>query len=190
MSPAEELLALALARPATLGAGRLICIDGPAGAGKTTLAARLVALAPVRVVHMDELYDGWDGLAGVGHTLEALLRPLAAGEPGEYRRYDWQAGAFGETVTVPSSPLLVIEGVGSAPRALGGLVTALAWVEAPHHLRRERGVARDGDSFAREWSRWAAAEEAYFAAERTRSRADLIVATGPASPAGPAPGMP
>jgi uridine kinase len=178
VSPAERLLSLALSRPPTLGPGRLICIDGPAGAGKTTLAARLTALAPVRVVHMDELYDGWDGLADVHHTLTALLRPLGAGDPGGYRRFDWHAGAFGETVTVPPSPLLVIEGVGSAPQAIAGLVTALAWVEAPQDLRRVRGLTRDGDDFAPHWARWAAAEEAYFDAEQTRGRADLVVATG------------
>ena len=48
------------AAPAKLGRTRLVCIDGPAGAGKTTFAARLAdALVPDAVVlHMDDLYDG------------------------------------------------------------------------------------------------------------------------------------
>lgn len=42
----------------------IIAIDGPAGAGKTTLAHEIfLALstsASVQVIHMDDLYDGWD----------------------------------------------------------------------------------------------------------------------------------
>lgn len=177
-SVARELLALVLGRPATLGAGRFVAIDGPAGAGKTTLAGELVALAPATVVHMDDLYAGWGGLPGVADQLETLLRPLATGEPGRYRRYDWHAGAFAETVTVEPSALLVVEGVGSGAAAYDDLRTALAWVEAPHDLRMARGVARDGEAFAAQWERWAHDEAELFARERTRDRADLVVATG------------
>ena len=42
----------------------LIAIDGPAGAGKTTLAAKFFAEfsvdKSVLVIHLDDLYDGWD----------------------------------------------------------------------------------------------------------------------------------
>ena len=46
-SPSEVagvVVDLALRRPPTLGDGRLVCIDGPAGSGKTTLAAEVAAL--------------------------------------------------------------------------------------------------------------------------------------------------
>jgi len=175
---ARELLALALGRPATLGTGRLVAIDGPAGSGKTTLAAALAALAPATVVHVDDLIEGWDGLPGVADRLEPLLRPLATGQPGHYRRYDWHADAFAETVTVPPSPLLVVEGVGSGVAAYRDLHTALAWVEAPHDLRMARGIERDGAAFAAQWERWADQEDDLFARELTRGRADLVLVTG------------
>ncbi len=38
---AAFLVTSVLARPPTLGVGRLVCVDGPAGSGKTTLAAAL-----------------------------------------------------------------------------------------------------------------------------------------------------
>ena len=42
----------------------LFAIDGPAGAGKTTYAATLEAelslKGTVKVIHMDDLYNGWD----------------------------------------------------------------------------------------------------------------------------------
>jgi pantothenate kinase-related protein Tda10 len=79
---AARVLELATGRPPTLGRGRLVCVDGPAGSGKSTLASALVRLAPdAVVVHMDDLYAGWDGLPDVADQLEGLLRPLA-GCPG------------------------------------------------------------------------------------------------------------
>src|SRR5690606_19566519 len=105
---ADQILA---ARP-NLGTVRLVCLDGPSGAGKTELAGRLaralgarmgaspLTLFPMRegplgvqVLHMDDLYEGWDGLPAVGDRLRAwVLAPLAAGRPGRYRRYDSHLG--------------------------------------------------------------------------------------------------
>ena len=65
----------------------VVCVDGPAGSGKTTLAAALAASRPAAtVVHMDDLYPGWDGLPHVGAQLTSLLEPLAERRPGRYRR--------------------------------------------------------------------------------------------------------
>lgn len=178
MTPAHSVLAHALARPGTLGAGRLVCVDGPAGSGKTTLAAAIAAASvPVasgaKVVHMDDLYEGWGGLPHVAPTVQGLLEPLSRGETGRYRRFDWDAGRPAEQVDVAPVPLLVLEGVGSGSRAWAPLITTLVWVEAPHDLRMERGIGRDGETFAAQWVAWAAAEAELFAREQTRDRADL-----------------
>jgi len=171
-----ELLALALDRPATLGSGRLVCLDGPAGSGKTTWATGIAGLATdARVVHMDDLYAGWSGLQEVDAQLGGLLLPLAEDRPGSYRRYDWLAGEYAEEVVVDPGPLLVVEGVGCGASRFGSLVTVLVWVEAPEHIRMERGLARDGDAFAPHWTQWAADEAEVFARERTRERADVRI---------------
>ena len=164
-------------RPPTLGAGRLLCVDGPSGSGKTTLAESVAALVPARVVHMDDLYEGWDGLPTVDAQLEGLLRPLAAGEPGTYRRWDWVAGGWAETVTVDPVPLLVLEGVGSGSTRVADLVTVLVWVEAAYDVRMRRGLERDGEAFAPYWESWMAQEVDHYAEHRTRERADLVVTT-------------
>ncbi len=169
------ILRLAMERPPALGEGHLICVDGPAGSGKTTLAAALADLGGARVVHMDDLYPGWSGLSEVDAQLADLLVPLGVGAAGAYRRYDWVAGRFAETVTVEPAPLLVLEGVGSGAARFAGLVSVLVWVEAPHDLRMRRGLERDGDAFAPHWEQWAADEVALFARERTRERADVVV---------------
>ena len=174
--PAALLLDLARSRPATLGTGRLVCIDGPTGSGKTTLATAVAALAPrSTLVHLDDLYDGWDGLDGLDRQLATLLRPLAADRPGAYRRYDWDAGAFAERVEVPPAPLLVVEGVGAGSTAHRDLVTVLVWVEAPREQRLSRGLDRDGHHLRERWLAWQAAEDEHHAVHDTRARADLVV---------------
>ena len=173
-----EVLALAASRAPTLGAGRLISVDGPAGSGKTTLAAELAAGSGAALIHLDQLYDGWGGLPGIGSTLDRLLRPLALGRPGTWRRYDWHAGAFAETVTVEPTELLVLEGVGSGSAAIADLVTVLVWLDAPPGVRKRRALDRDGETFAPHWDRWTAGETTHFAAEQTRQRADVRIVTG------------
>ncbi len=176
---AEEILRLTAARPPTLGPGRLVCVDGPAGAGKTTLAARLATSSGGRTVHLDDLYPGWEGLGQVDPGVLGLLEPLSRGVAGRYRRYDWVEGRFAEEQVVPPSPLLVLEGVGAGNRAWAQWVTTLVWVEAPYDLRLRRGLERDGDAFAPHWRRWAEQEQELFAEQGTRERADVVVSGVP-----------
>jgi len=175
---AEAAVAALGERPATLAEGRLLCVDGPSGSGKTTLAhavSRLVSGS--RVVHLDALYDGWDGLPRLDRALEPLLRPLARGERGRYRRYDWRTERYAGWVDVPPAPLLVLEGVGAWSPTYADLVTVLVWVEATPEERLARAVARDGEAMAPRLRAWAVAEDRHFSASRARRRADLVLRT-------------
>jgi uridine kinase len=173
----ERVLAHAGSQPPTLGAGRLVCVDGPAGSGKTTLADQLAAVTGAGVVHMDDLFPGWDGIRLAAPQVVALLEALARGETGCYRRYDWLSGAYAEEHRVPPAPLLVLEGVGSGRTPWADLITTLVWVEAPRDERLRRGLERDGATVEPQWLRWMGAEDDLFAEERTRERADLVLAT-------------
>lgn len=150
-------------------------MDGPAGSGKTTLADQVSGLSGAPVVHLDDLYDGWNGLSRLGEQLDGVLLPLAAGRPGTYRRYDWDEGRYAETVTVPAVPLLVLEGVGAGSLRHAALVTMLAFVVVAAELRLQRGLERDGTEMAGHWRRWMRSEADHLAEQRTRARADLLV---------------
>lgn len=160
-----------------------MAIDGPAGSGKTTLAATIAAAVEeadgtVATVHLDDLYEGWAGLEGVWERLASwVLRPLARGESGRYRRYDWEAGAWAEWHDVPLVDVLVVEGCGAAPRAVDPEVVLRVWVEAPEATRLARGLARDGEAMRDHWLRWMVSESAHFATEGTRERADVRFVT-------------
>jgi hypothetical protein len=180
--PADEAVRRTLAAAPTLGSRWLVCVDGPAGSGKTTLAARIRRAVPVevscRVVHLDDLYPGWGGLrAGVEHVVETVVRPIAEGRPGRYRRWDWHASAPGPWVDVPLVDLVVLEGVGSGSLLVEDLVTTLVWVEADHDVRLARGVERDGLASRDEFVAWMAGEAPYLEEQRTRGRAHLVVRT-------------
>jgi uridine kinase len=163
------------------GETKVIAVDGPSGAGKTDFAAALAERLPsAQVLHMDDLYPGWDGLEqAVADLHDEVLAPLARGEQAAYRRWDWARDRYEEWHRLPATELLLVEGVGSgaAPGCL--FVSALIWLEADRDERFRRGIERDGELYLPHWRRWAASEEALFAVDGTRSRADLIVNTSP-----------
>lgn len=181
------LEALVLERPPTLGRSRLLCIDGPAGSGKTTLAAELgqVMAGPLRSVdtlHMDDFYEGWSGLDRAGELepriITQALHPLSEGRPGRWQRYDWKAGRRDEWVDLLVPDLLIMEGCGAGAVAYAEHITALVWVEAARDTRISRGLARDGEATLPLWLAWMDSEARHFAANRTRERADVAWVTG------------
>jgi uridine kinase len=183
VSDAEQVLGLvARARP-RCGSVTVVAVDGPSGAGKTTLAnavaeALCAGGRSASVVHVDELVPGWDGLAETPALVaEAVLEPLSRGEPAAFRAWDWEADDWGEVRSVPVAEVLVVEGCGSSAHPAGDWASVRVWVEAPVSQRYSRAIGRDGEVFAANWERWAAQERDLFARDGTRSRADLVVET-------------
>ena len=156
----------------------VVAIDGPSGAGKTTLADAVATDLDCLVVRVEDLYPGWDGLAeGVRLLVEQVLEPLCRGEVARYRAWDWLASAWDGWRTVAPVPVLVVEGCGATVGRAGELAAVRVWVDAPTDVRKQRGLARDGEAYAPWWDRWAQQERALFGADRTRAKADLVVST-------------
>ncbi|NLT29811.1 MAG: hypothetical protein GXX86_05035 [Propionibacterium sp.] len=157
---------------------RVIAIDGPSGSGKTDLARVIVEAYRCPMIEVEYLIPGWDGLAEAPRLLtDQVLEPLSRGVPGAYRRWDWHANTWAETVEVPVTELLVVEGCGSSVRPAGDFAAVRLWLDAPAEIRRERALARDGDTYLPHWTRWARQEEALFGPDNTPARADLHICT-------------
>lgn len=154
-----------------------VLLDGRSGAGKTTFAAALRAAWGVgTVVHLDDVYPGWDGLrAASEHVERELLVPRRAGRPGRWRRWDWTAAASAEWhLVAPDEPLLV-EGCGALTVENRALADYGIWLDCAESLRRHRALARDGATFAANWDRWAAQESEHIARNDPRALADVAL---------------
>jgi len=159
----------------------VIAIDGPAGAGKTTLAHDIkLALAQsysITEIHMDDLYDGWDNaltsqLADVlTHLVDAHKKSL----PISLSNYDWRAGAFSPVAEIEKSELLILEGVGSGQRAIRDSLTALIWIDIEDTEGLARVLQRDGIEIENQMRKWLATQEQHFQAEGTQNAADFVL---------------
>ncbi|BEL03016.1 AAA family ATPase [Actinoplanes sichuanensis] len=177
---AARVVAWAAGRPARAGSRRVLAVEGRSGAGKTTLARAVAARLGAPLIHMDDLYAGWDGLQqGVTALHDWVLVPLAEDRPAVWRRWDWAAGAYAEEHPVPDAAWLVVEGVGAGGRVLRPYICGLIWVDSPTVIRKRRALDRDGQTYAPHWARWARHEDAFYAAEQVRENADLIIENAP-----------
>ena len=175
-----ELAAEIRQMPPRFGRTRLIAVDGPSGAGKTTFALRLAKLLDAPVVHTDDLLDGWDDQFTFWDRLESrVLTPLRHGRTATYQRYQWHLGKFaGPPLIVDPAPAVLLEGVSAARREIRPELSLAVFVVAPPELRWRRALARDGDdsvAFRAYLERWRAAEDRHFAEDGTAEAADLIV---------------
>lgn len=161
------------------GGPLLVGLDGRSGAGKTLLAGVLARRWDAQVVHMDDLYDGWRGLAsGVHRLCREVVGPLGEGRTAAFRRYDWHAGGPGEALRLAPRGVVVVEGVGCTCGPCGDRYHLRVWLEAPRSVRRSRALDRDGVVFAPHWLTWAEQEEAVLAGAHPRQRAHVVAHTG------------
>jgi hypothetical protein len=158
---------------------RIVGIDGPSGAGKSTLALELASLLDAPVIQIDD-FVSWNDFAGWWPRFERqVLDPLLRGEPARYQQRDWEGDEFGSSVrewaTVAWSPIVLVEGVTCARRESVGKLAYTVWVDAPAEERLRRGIERDGEDHHGLWPGWMDEESRFFAADHTRSRANLVV---------------
>ena len=130
----------------------VVTIDGYSGSGKSTLAAAIARLVSNwQVLHLDDWYPGWDGLAAGADIARRIAADLRAGRASSYKAWDWENGTTGATTRVPLAPT-IIEGCG----AIEAVADLAVWIADPgEDERRHRALARDGQIYVPHWQRWA-----------------------------------
>jgi len=162
-------------------AGRIVAIDGPAGAGKTTLANRLkenIKEARVEIVHMDDLYDGWQSALtpALGKVLDInICSPVSQGKPFKYRKYDWLESKFGPLLEFSFPDILILEGVGAGQKTIRKFLDELIWIEISAQVGLQRVLQRDGAYLEKEMEIWQMRENFHFAADNTRDCATIRI---------------
>ena len=160
--PAAAPTGPAAARPTFI-----VAIDGRSGAGKTTLAGKLleelrdggIAAAAVEV---ESFIGGWNGLIdGVEAVAARILEPVRSRGIATARTWDWNRCTWAEEVRIPPSgpvDVLILTGCGAASAPCRPFVNLAVWVELDEERRRERVARREGDPGGW-WRMWAEQED-------------------------------
>jgi uridine kinase len=157
----------------------VVCIDGPAGSGKTTLAGIISSkFESVNVVHMDDLYDGWVTPLNselYSRITSQIIEPHLKKEPAVYDVFNWWKHAFDHKDHLEIQKTLVIEGVGAAGSEVRKFADLTVFVEVSAELGLERVLSRDGLGIVNEMQSWQEMESAHFNLDQTKKVADFVV---------------
>ena len=160
----------------------IILIDGRAGSGKSTFAEKLQQQlfrdgesAP-RVIHMDNIFEGWEGLSlGSDYMVRFILNPLARKETASWQDWSWVKNERSSWREFSGGTPLIVEGCGALTERSKEHAFLSLWLEASEETRRKRWLERERhlDKF----DFWAAQELDFYAREKSKSLADLIIET-------------
>jgi uridine kinase len=160
----------------------IVLIDGRAGSGKSTFAEALQQQlfrdgesAP-RVIHMDSIFEGWDGLAlGSDYMVRFILQPLARQETASWQDWSWVKNQRTSWREFSGGTPLIIEGCGSLTERSKEHADIFIWLEASEETRRERWIQRE--RHLEKFDFWATQELDFYAREKSQSLADLVIKT-------------
>jgi len=172
-----QLAALLPGTEPHLAGVRLVALDGRSGSGKSWLAGQLAGPIGAPVIHLEDLYPGWDGLARTGEILaDWVTGPLGRGQPARWRRFDWETMAYAEWHTTEPADMIILEGCGSIRAGLAAAYAARIWVEAPAAARHQRLRARpDWPAYQPFAQQWARDEDRLYQAEQTPEHCGFVI---------------
>jgi uridine kinase len=158
----------------------VIAIDGPAGAGKTTLAAQFFQNYSVThtatVIHMDDLYSGWEDALNLDLTtrLREILRRFSLGDVFDIEIFNWTTMTFDGLQRIQPSDVLIIEGVGAAQKIVRDSGAITYWLDIEPDVGLQRVLERDGLEIEVFMRQWQLDQELHFMSDKTRENAQHI----------------
>ena len=167
----------------------IVLVDGPACSGKTTFARALqdalftqLEVLP-KLVHMDDLYPGWDGLrAGSNYLIQSIVQPIRQGKSASWQIWDWAHGLRGNPLeegngwrAFDGGTPLIVEGCGAISRVSSELADLKIWISADETIRKERWRVRDAGKFDEYWGIWQAQEDEFYESEKSAQLADFQI---------------
>jgi len=164
----------------------IVLIDGRAGSGKSTLALDLQneifrsGESMPRVIHMDDLYDGWHGLSqGAEYLQRVVLGPLLATGTSSWQEYNWEQAMRDRWREFSGGTPLIVEGCGALNQYTSTVCQLSVWLDVPEEIRKQRWRERDGHIFDQYFDIWAAQELDFIAREKSPELAQFGLAGSP-----------
>jgi uridine kinase len=161
----------------------IVVIDGRAGSGKSTLALDLQnelfrsGESMPRLIHMDDLYEGWSGLAAGSEYLQrVVLKPLLETGESSWQEFNWELNERDRWREFSGGTPLIIEGCGALNRYTAELAAIKVWLDVSVEVRKQRWLERDGHIFDQYFDMWAAQELDFIAREKSPEFADFLLA--------------
>lgn len=159
----------------------IVTIDGVAGAGKTMLASAMnekyKGHFSVQVIHMDDLYDGWENPfdSALSKKLIEIGQAHLTATSYETTIHDWLDSVSKSRLIVKPADMLIIEGVGSGQRSIREFVSTKIWIEFDPMVGLKRVLARDGANIEKEMLGFLEDQRVHFIEEGTRETADFLL---------------
>lgn len=161
----------------------VIAIDGVAGSGKTTLAQKLAQdLVDSQIIHMDDLYQGWDKPFSsdlILRVISQVLDPFSTLVESQYSKYNWKSNSFDTFHKLKPSKYLILEGVGAAQSVFHKYFYKIIWLEMDVDVGFERVLRRDGEQYREKMRKFLIDQAELFAKEATKNQADYIFEGAP-----------
>ena len=157
----------------------LLAIDGPAGAGKTTFAAKLEAelslKGTVKVIHMDDLYNGWNNALSnpLAEILDRISTAHLAGREFVIKIFNWHIMAFDREERITPTDYLIIEGVGAAQQIVRETGAITYWLDIEPEIGLQRVLDRDGAHIEVQMRQWQVDQDKHFARDETRENCEF-----------------
>lgn len=140
-----------LSKPAIVG------ISGFGGAGKSTLANDLAKTVGGYVVGVDaffknttdENYSLWE-IIDFDRLEQEVLVPFQEGRDISYSAFDWENNTLGQKQEMPTTDLLIVEGVGLFRPNLMQYFDFSIWIDCPLDVAIARGKKRDKEEYGQD----------------------------------------
>lgn len=165
----------------------ILVLDGMAAAGKTTAAEYLAARWNAPVVHMDDFFLPPDlrtterlsvpgGNVHYERFREEVLPGLQAGDRFSYRVFDCSVMDYGKRRVIPAAPIVIVEGAYSMHPVFEKYWDLSAFFSIHPEAQKCRIIHRSGEEAWKAFrTRWIPLENAYHAAFRTQTQADILI---------------
>jgi len=164
----------------------ILAIDGPAGAGKSTLAKEIRCRYGGELIHMDDFFlpaslRSKNRLQEAGGNIhyerfeEEVLKGLKGNSGFSYQKFSCRTGSFTESCKLPPAAFYVIEGSYSLHPRFGAYYSLSVFLEVGSETQRERLINRSPEKWPDFRDRWIPMEQRYFESFQIREKADIRI---------------